>query len=105
MLLVLSLALAVQALLIGAHRHEQTGRSLPAAAAPVAGQHEGHGCAICEMQRVGGNYLPAVAALVVLAGAAAWRVGASAGKPLPRIRAAMGWRSRAPPLAESNFSA
>jgi hypothetical protein len=49
------------------------------------------------MQRVAGHYLPAVDPVTVVAALAAWLVGTGLGKPLPRLTAALGWRSRAPP--------
>jgi uncharacterized Ntn-hydrolase superfamily protein len=99
LLAVLALALSAQAVLVGAHRHEPARHTHVAGASSGAAGHDGHHCAICEMERVGGHYLAAGG--VGLAGAAMveWLVTRAAGKPLPVARGAVGWQSRAPPEA------
>lgn len=97
LLLVLAGALAMQALLVGSHRHEPLGRQAAAGASPRSAGHDAQHCAICAMERVGGHYLSPAIVAPVLAVLAAWVAGTATGRTLPRQRAIMGWRSRAPP--------
>lgn len=98
LLALLATVLVGQAVVVGAHRHDPSSATV-ATLSRTAGHLDSHGCTICEMQRVGGQYLPAVAAIVAEMPATSWLVGEPGGIALPRLGAVVGWRSRAPPVA------